>query len=120
MKVGLFWKVQKFGKKSANNQKVVRVTFPAASCNFFSAAALAMLASRTIACASCRRDRERASDYNLEVIPRKFKGESGLFFTGINAKERRPYWSSYMEVSYCTFRFGASIWVRFVRIIVSA
>ena len=88
-----------FGKKSGENLKVVCVTFPAASCSFFSAAALAMLASRTIACASCRRDRERARDYDLEVIPRKFKGESGLFFTGVDAMEGRPYWLLCMEVS---------------------
>ena len=39
------------------------------------------------------------------MIPRKYKRESGLFFT--NAMEQRPYCRSHMEVSYCTFGFGA-------------
>ena len=37
------------------------------------------------------------------------KGESGLFLPRVNAMGRRPYWPSRIEVSYCTFGFGAII-----------
>ena len=41
--------------------------------------------------------------------PSKFKGESVSFSPCVNDMERRPYWVSLMEVSYCTFGFGAVI-----------
>ena len=36
-------------------------------------------------------------------------GLSGLFLTRVNATGQRPHWPSRMEVSYCTFGFGAII-----------
>ena len=41
------------------------------------------------------------------VMARKFKGESGLFLTCVNAMEWPRYCQSCMEVSYRTFGFGA-------------
>ena len=45
------------------------------------------------------------------LLPRSLKGEPGLFFFDpcVNTMEWRPYCPSRMEVSYCTFRFGAII-----------
>ena len=36
-------------------------------------------------------------------------GILSLFDPCVNAMGQRPYWPSRMEVSYCTFRFGANI-----------
>ena len=50
--------------------------------------------------------------YSASVLPKEFKrGNRGLFLTpaGVNAMRRRPYCLSRMEVSYCTFGFGAII-----------
>ena len=42
--------------------------------------------------------------------PRNLKGGMGtLFDPHVNAMGRWPYWMSRMEVSYCTFGFGAII-----------
>ena len=38
-----------------------------------------------------------------------WKGALGLFLTRVKAMEWQPYWPSHMEVSYCTFGFGAII-----------
>ena len=44
------------------------------------------------------------------TVPRNLKGGIGsLFDPPVNAMVRRPYWSSRVEVSYCTFGFGAII-----------
>ena len=44
------------------------------------------------------------------VVPKEFKrGIRSLFDPCVNAMGRRPYCPSHMEVSYCTFGFGAII-----------
>ena len=46
----------------------------------------------------------------FQAHPRNLKGEIGsLFDPCVNAIGRRPYCPSRMEVSYCTFGFGAII-----------
>ena len=48
---------------------------------------------------------------NVDVfLSRNLKrGIGSLFDPCVNAMGRQPYWPSHMEVSYCTFGFGANI-----------
>ena len=47
----------------------------------------------------------------FDLEPRNLKGGIGSLLTPVlTAMGWRPYWPSRMEVSYCTFGFGAIIW----------
>ena len=55
----------------------------------------------------------RSENYtsNTTFKPRKLKrGIWSLFHPCVNTIDRRPFWWSRMEASYCTFGFGAIIW----------